>query len=49
MAYFDTLMNERDIRPTVLSPLWDMAVLRWVRSRADGRKSGYGVHGGGWG
>ena len=25
LAYFDTLISERDIRPTVLSPFWDMA------------------------
>ena len=25
LAYFDALMSERDIRPTVLSPFWDMA------------------------
>ena len=25
LAYFDALMSERDIRPTILSPLWDMA------------------------
>jgi len=25
LAYFDALMSERDIRPTILSPLWDMS------------------------
>ncbi len=25
LAYFDALISERDIRPTVLSPFWDMA------------------------
>jgi ubiquinone biosynthesis monooxygenase Coq7 len=25
LAYFDALINERDIRPTALGPLWDVA------------------------
>jgi ubiquinone biosynthesis monooxygenase Coq7 len=25
LAYFDALISQRDIRPTALSPLWDMA------------------------
>ena len=32
LAYFDTLISERDIRPTVLSPFWDMAGFTSVRS-----------------
>ena len=41
---FDTLINERKVRPSVLDPVWGGQGLRLACNCGNGAKGGYGLH-----